>query len=781
MTLTPAHPARRSGRLPRGVARVGIWARRHAVGRRIAVALGAAALVSGIATFAALTGAAPFGPDPQWVLILLFFDLVLLMALSVMVVRRVVRIWASRRRGGGGWRLHVRLVVLFGLLAATPAILVAAFSVVLFNIGLQGWFNNTVRSAVSDSREVAEAYLSEHQKTVAADAGALALDLTRRWSEVTLSPERLNDYLETQSLTRNLGEIVLFNPAGRVIARAGFTFSMQFEEVPFWALERADAGDVAVLTGPSDDRVRALVRTDLPGALYLLVGRFVDPEVITHMERVQRMAANYERLEGRRSEIQVMFYLVFLVVALLLLFAAVWFGLMLATRLARPIDALIDAADRIRAGDLSVRVEAFNYADEVSVLTRAFNRMAGQISSQQDRLLAANQELDERRRFTEAVLAGVTAGVISLDSAGRIGMVNRSARDLLGAVLADAGGRRLRDVVPALAPIVERAGSSARDLIAQEVVLPRSDGSRTLLVRMAAERDGQGTLLGHVMTLDDITELQAAQRVAAWADVARRIAHEIKNPLTPIQLSAERLKRKYARQIEVDREVFESCTDTIVRHVGHIGRMVDEFSAFARMPRPVLAVQDLNQVVRDSMVLQNTAFHGVQIAVEPASLPVAVACDSGQIGQALTNLVKNAAESFEAVPTPARGARVTVSVAVGRLDATIAVRDNGPGLPVTERDRLTEPYVTTRPKGTGLGLAIVRKIAEDHGGRLVLENGASGGACVSLVLPLAGVRSAGDEQARDGVQAAEPPAAARQQQAERPAMVAGAGQGRGSG
>lgn len=725
--------------------RLGLWARQVNLGRRLAILLTLAALVSGFATYVVMTDQGTSAAESNSLFLLLQLDLVLLLALMVVVMRRIVAVWLQHRAGAAGSRLHVRLVLLFSAVAITPTVLVAIFSALFFNLGVQAWFGERVRTALEESRAVARAYLDEHQQAIAGEVLAVANDIMRQWPQLARSTQQLERFLEAQASIRGLSEAVMFAQDGKVFARAGFTFALQFEDVPFWALEKANNGEVAVLTGETEDRVRALVRLDTTPATYLYVGRFVDPTVINHMERTEEAVSEYNRLQGQRSGLEITFSLMFIVVAMLLLLAAVWVGLTLATRLASPIMQLIDAAERVRGGDLSVRVREIVASDEVASLGRAFNRMTSQISSQHDRLTATNQELDERRRFTETVLEGVSAGVIGADAEGRITLPNRSASTLLDTDLHAWAGWPLGDAIPEFADLMEEVSQRPDRTLQREIVLRRGNRALTLLVRVTAETLN-GEVIGHVLTFDDITELQSAQRKAAWADVARRIAHEIKNPLTPIQLSAERLKRKYAKQVAEGDETFVKLTDTIVRHVGDIGQMVDEFSAFARMPQPVMRVENLNELVRQAAFLQRTAYPGIVFDLEdlpPGRIPLE--CDSRQVGQALTNLMKNAVEAIEGREKPADGehlpqGRVRISVSApeepGGGPVTVTIADNGKGLPKGEdRARLTEPYVTTRTKGTGLGLAIVKKILEDHGGDLVLEDSEEGGARISMVFP----------------------------------------------
>ena len=724
------------------------WTGRLGLGRKATVVLAVAALASGIATYAAMTDIPPFGPSGGSVLLLLNINLVLLLLLAAVVAKRLVEVWAQRRRGLAGSRLHVRLVVLFSLVAVTPTIIVAVFSYLFFSFGIEAWFSERVRTALSESQAVAEAYLHEHQQVIRADVLAMASDLNREAYILSFNPQRLAQVVRTQAALRSLNEAEIFDGSGRVLARAGFSLSLEFGLIPEWALQQAHSGDVAIVTGDNDDRVRALVRLDqFPGA-YLYIGRFVEPQVLAHMEQTQRAVAQYEQLEGQRSGFQVTFALVFLIVALLFLFAAVYFGINFASQMVEPIGVLIAAAERVRGGDLAARVPEGTGDSEFASLSRAFNRMTNQLQSQQSELLEANEQLDQRSRFTETVLAGVSAGVIGLDQLGRLNLTNRSASLLLATELDHFIGHDLADVVPEMTELLDAASRRPDRLAQSQIEIARRGRNHVLLARIAAEQE-EGEIKGYVVTFDEVTELLSAQRKAAWADVARRIAHEIKNPLTPIQLSAERLKRKYLREIHSDPETFSICTDTIIRHVEDIGRMVDEFSSFARMPAPTIKHENLLEVCRQPVFLQRNAQTDIDFEIVAPDPSLVVACDARLVGQALTNLLKNAVESIQGRSGPAGElppGRIIVRLQATQGHVLVAVEDNGKGLPQQERERLTEPYVTTRAKGTGLGLAIVKKIMEEHGGGLVLED-RDGGAVVKLIFPL--VEAAGPSKGRD--------------------------------
>ena len=718
--------------------RVTAWANRFGLERKLSLGLLFASAAAGIATYGALTDRFVVDSDSKLLVLLLYVDLILLVLLGAVVVRRLAILWAERRRGLAGSRLHGQLVLLFSVVAVTPTIIVAVFSLLFFNLGVDAWFSDRIKTVVNESLTVAEAYLQEHQHNVTADVLAMAQDINRSVPSLVDNPTRLNQVLAAQTALRSLTEAIIFDGHGNLLARSGFSFSLEFDtDLPNWALDRARNGEVVVLSSDTDDRVRALVELDSLFDIFLYVGRSVDPRVLSHLDRTQGAVKLYEALAQQRSEIQIIFVVIFAVVAVLLLLAAVWVGIAIAARLVKPIGQLIRVADRVGAGELDARVSETETGNELASLSRAFNRMTEQLAHQQHALRSANTQLDGRRRFTEAVLSGVSAGVIGLDAEGTINLPNRSASELLGVDLDQFIGRPLVEVVPEMAELIDNARRRPSRMTEAQITLVQAGQARQLLMRVVQEMGEHGPI-GLVLTFDDITALLSAQRKAAWADVARRIAHEIKNPLTPIQLSAERLKRKYLKEIASDPDTFRECTDTIVRQVNDIGRMVDEFSAFARMPRPVMREDNLNEICHHAVVLQRAAYPNIAFVEMLPATPVRCSFDSRQIGQALTNILKNAAEAIEGRESidnrPLPKGRIVSELRVDEQGrAVITVSDNGKGLPKQGRERLIEPYVTTRAKGTGLGLAIVKKIMEDHGGDLALEDNVGGGARVRLI------------------------------------------------
>jgi two-component system nitrogen regulation sensor histidine kinase NtrY len=708
------------------------------LGKAATLVLTAIALAVGLATFILLArGNSPFSLEPNAGVALVLTNLCVLLLLGAVLAGRLTRVWVERRRGSAASRLHVRLVMLFSGVAVAPTILVACFAVAVFQLGIKTWFNDPVREAVTESLQVSRGYLEEHRDNIRAVALEMANDIDRAGMLLAGDPRAFADVLATQTALRGLTEAVIYDPLTNQVLGASGLFGGIGVTPPAEAdTQQALKGDVVVLNAGDGTRVRAVVRLDSTPPLMLMIGRPVDPKILDYMTRTEAAVAEYNRLNDNRSWLQIAFVWIFAIVALLVLMAAALIGLVIANQIARPIGSLINAAERVRSGDLGTRVVEVPSGDELAGLSRAFNRMTGQLAAQRAELMDAYSQIDERRRFTETVLSGVSAGVIGLDAQGRIELPNRAADELLGSDLLTSIGRPLADVVPEFAALVHQAITAPERAHTAEVQIGPPAHRRTLLARIGADLSG-GRTDGFVVTFDDITELQSAQRKAAWADVARRIAHEIKNPLTPIQLSAERLKRRFAKEIQSDPETFAQCADTIVRHVGDIGRMVDEFSAFARMPQPVIKPEDVGRIAREALVLQKTARPQIEWHTDIPDHGPVVPCDRRLIRQALTNLLQNAAD---AVAMRDGAGHIDLAVCTSGNEVRVCVTDDGIGLP-DDRARLTEPYVTHKPKGTGLGLAIVKKIMEDHGGRLMLDdrpctNGTAHGAMATLAMPL---------------------------------------------
>ncbi len=580
--------------------------------RRLPFTLGLITMVlslcSGLATYAILTGLTPIVPTHLVVVGVLLINLVLVLAMLVIIAWQVGALWLARRRQVAGAQLHARVVSLFSVIAVVPAILLAVFASVSLDRGLDHWFSVRTKSIIQNSIDVATAYLQEHGQVIRTDTLGMAKDIDEAVDLVRSQPQGFGTFLSAQASIRALPMAYLIDGDGRVLATAASMPEFPYRPPPKEAMDLAKKGQVIVIAPGQTSLVGAIKSLDNFNDTYLYVIRPVNARVLQQLRATRANVAEYQLLEQRRAGVQVAFGLMYVAIALTLLLSAIWIGMWFANRLVAPIRQLMGAAQEISEGNLGVEVDVNPADGDLAVLGSTFNTMASELKSQRDELVGANTKLDERRRFMEAVLSGVTAGVVGVDADSTIRLINRSAETLLGAKEASLTGKKLAEAVPEFGPLLERAQKQGRRLVTEQITLRRQGSERNFAVRVTsegAEQEGQG----HVITFDDMTELVSAQRSTAWADVARRIAHEIKNPLTPIQLSAERIRRKYGDSITKDREVFEQCTDTIIRQVSDIGRMVDEFSAFARMPKPVMERNDLQR---------HRARGGVPVPGEPA-------------------------------------------------------------------------------------------------------------------------------------------------------------------
>ncbi len=705
--------------------------------RNITILLFLAMVIAAVATYWTISHSSnPLGPDPKTVLPMVLTVLVLLLSLSVLITWQVTRLWLSRRRGSVGSRLQTRMIVMFSLVSVVPTVIVAGFSMAFFNQGIQSWFDTRVGNALTESVAVAEGYLEEHRNNIRADVLALANELNRYADRLQDSPKQFKRALAAFAGVRKLTEANILRITEPELKDKDITLQYNEERftIPSDAIYKAMRGEVVVLTNAEDDRVRALVGLTEFTDTYLLVGRPVDSKVLNHMMAAKDSVDEYQRLRADISTLQIQFSVVFIAVAIVLLLATIWVGMIFASELVSPIINLVSATDRVKAGDLDTRVEEGPLDDEMGSLNRAFNRMAAQLQKHREEMVEVNKQIDQRRRLMEAVLSGVTAGVIALDKEQHITLYNRSAEQLLAIRSAGIQGKHINVVFPEVQQVLDKMERSHHRLLQQEISMNRKDQRITFLVRLVREGPEEETE-GYIVTFDDITELLTAQRTAAWGDVARRIAHEIKNPLTPIHLSIDRLKQKYGEEIS-DMETFERYLDTITRHVGTIGNIVDEFVDFARMPAPTLKRENLSDIVREAVFSQELVQDHVDFTLE---LPdeVVIDADKAQLSQVFTNVLKNAGEALEGVSD----GNLHIAIEQGK-DIKVVIEDNGPGFPQGLMDRITEPYVTTREKGTGLGLAIVKKIIGDHEGKLLLTNrkddkGQVLGAAITLSFPKA--------------------------------------------
>jgi two-component system nitrogen regulation sensor histidine kinase NtrY len=685
-----------------------------------------AALLSALATFLVLADLTFVSPTHNVVVTLLAVNLVTVLVLLTLIGREVWHLLQARRRGSAGARLHGQILGLFSVIAVAPVVLVAVVASINLDRGLDRQFLIRTHAVIENSVIVSQAYLNEHERSIQAETNAMAIDVARAKPVFDQDIDRFRQYFTAQASLRIMPAAMMLRSDGSVIVKAEIRLPPGLEDPPLPPIDRlARISDTEAAAGMLRDTnyVGALIRLKGYDDAFLFVARFIDPRVLAQIQETENSIQGYVNLEERRSSVQLAFALMYTVITLTVLLSAVWIGFAFTNRLVAPIRRLIGAANLVSTGNLHVQVPVRRTEGDLAQLGATFNKMTQELRTQRNDIMRARDLVDSRRRFTEAVLAGASAGVIGVDGKGHVSILNRSAEKLIGAFEAEALNHPLEEIAPELRDLIEPARSGQR-LVQGHTTIHRNGRDRTVSVRVTSEQSGNADH-GYVVTLDDITELVTAQRTAAWADIARRIAHEIKNPLTPIQLSAERLRRKYGKSITEDQGVFDQCVDTIVRQVDDIRRMVDEFSRFARMPKPVMAADDVTDAVRQVVFLQRVGNADVDIDVEVGEDPMPARFDRRLISQGLTNIIKNAGEAVAAVPPDQLGrGRIVVSAARIDSDIVIDVIDNGVGLPKENRSRLLEPYVTTREKGTGLGLAIVGKILEEHGGRIELHDAA---------------------------------------------------------
>jgi two-component system nitrogen regulation sensor histidine kinase NtrY len=680
------------------------------------------ALLSAFLTFVVLTGLTPIEPTRGVVVSFLLINAATILLLVGIIVREVWQLVQARRRGRAAARLHVQIVSLFSVIAVLPAVLVSIVANVTIDRGLDRLFSGTTKAAIENSLIVASAYLNENAQLIRGDILGMANDIANARPLFDQDRRSFREMLTASAASRNLPGAMLIDKDTNVLETAQTGIQQDFSRPPPEFLKDFNETEPEVVV--EANYVAACIRLRAFNDTFLYVARLLDPRVVAQMRQTQASVADYAQIESRRLGIQVAFALMFAVIALTILMSSVLIGLNFANWLVAPIRRLMGAANIVSTGDLNVQVPVLKSEGDLAQLGETFNKMTQELRTQRDELVSASDLIDSRRRFIEAVLSSASAGIIGVDGSGSIGILNRSAEKLIGHAESETLGHPLSEIIPELEDMMRTAREGTQRLVQGQVTITRDGRERNLSVRVSAEHTSQSQD-SYIITLDDITDLVSAQRTSAWGDVARRIAHEIKNPLTPIQLSAERIRRKFGKVITEDKAIFEQCTDTIVRQVDDIRRMVDEFSRFARMPKPVMEGEDVADTVRQVVFLMRVGHSEIDIATEIRDEPMRAQFDRRLISQALTNIIKNATEAIEAVPPETLGkGRIEVIAAREGEDIVIDVIDNGVGLPKVSRSRLLEPYVTTREKGTGLGLAIVGRVLEDHGGGIELHDAA---------------------------------------------------------
>src|ERR1700716_2103103 len=682
------------------------------------------ALLSALLTFVVLTGLTSIEPTRKVVVSFLLINGATILVLVGIIIREVWQVMQARRRGRAAARLHVQIVSLFSVIAVLPAVLVAIIANVTIDRGFDRLFSGPTREVIQNSLIVAHAYMQEHAQLIRGDILGMGNDIAHARPLFDQDRKSFRELLTSSAASRNLPGAMLIDKDRNILetAQTGIELSLTTPAPEF--LSNVDESEPQIAVFPEANYVAAVIRLRAFNDTFLYVARLLDPHVVAQLRQTEASVAEYAELESRRLGLQVNYALIFAVIALTILMASILIGLNFANWLVAPIRRLMSAANLVSTGDLHVQVAVHRSEGDLAQLGETFNKMTQELRTQRDELVSASDLIDSRRRFIEAVLSSASAGIIGVDASGSVGILNRSAEKLIGHAESETLDHPLSDVLPELDDMMKTARESTQRLVQGQIPITRDGGERILSVRVSAEQPSHSRD-SYIITLDDITELVSAQRPSAWADVARRIAHEIKNPLTPIQLSAERIRRKFGKVITEDKAVFEQCTDTIVRQVDDIRRMVDEFSRFARMPKPVMEGEDVADTVRQAVFLMKVGHPDLDIVAEIKQDPMRAQFDRRLISPALTTIIQNATEAIEQGPTEEIGrGRIQVVAALDGDDIVIDVIDNGIGLPKVSRARLLEPYVTTREKGTGLGLAIVGRVVEDNDGRIEVKEAA---------------------------------------------------------
>ncbi|MEM8772823.1 MAG: PAS domain-containing sensor histidine kinase [Pseudomonadota bacterium] len=690
--------------------------------------------------------------DRSFLMSMIIGNVVIAAGFAILIGVRLWHVLAERRHQLAGSRTHLQLVGLFSLLAVIPAIIAFLFAFTILRASLNDVFSERIDNYQNTAREFANAYWQDEANEAGINLNQIEFDLDQASAfgvTAQTAPIAFRRSLMEQALVRDLAAIVILDSNRNIIARVEMfqapyvlppaSVFDQIDQAAEQGSPRKDWGNFDANNEQSFDYYRGILKINAYGGGYIVTYKEIPQAISNRLLAVRNLRDDWAEANASQARLEKVFLAGYIVLAVIILFGAIWLALWAATRFVQPIGRLVNMAERVSSGELGARVEVLKQDGELGALARSMNHMTSQLQTQRDDLIDTNRQFDERRRFTEAVLSGVSSGVVGLTGSGKITIANKSASELLGEAPAQLTGRHLLDLMPELTDLINLATVLTDKEVGDQIEVSRDGRTQTLNVRIV--KDEVGGARRFVVTFDDITQLISAQRNAAWGDVARRIAHEIKNPLTPIQLSAERLRRKYANEITSTPEVFDRCTETIIRHVSDIGRMVDEFSSFARMPKPVIGEENLSELVKSAVFPQKVTFPDIDFDIITPSEESVVECDGRLIVQALSNLLKNAGESVTArasKPGRAFPGRIEVHIEHRGSAADISIIDNGLGLPPAERHRLTEPYMTTRVKGTGLGLAIVKKVAEEHGGALNYQDDDSlgpTGARMTITLP----------------------------------------------
>ena len=694
--------------------------------------------IFGIATYIGFSKYKPYEPINPWFQTVLYADVFILLVICVFVVKLFIELYYERKSQSVGSKLHIHLVLLFSFATIIPTLCVAIFSSLFFNTSLNGWFSEPIKNAVQEAENASKAYVVEHNKNVRQDAVSVVMQVRPLVPALVNNTEEFSEIITQVSQNLNLDEVIVFSSEGVVLARSYLTFSLEFEKIPKESFQKAKSGELVVISNKEGDRVRALVRLDPVTESYLYVGKKLDSDVIKHYKETNNAVNIYKKLERNRSQMQIYFLMFFALLTLLLLFTAIWLGMILANSLVSPIRNLIKASDKVASGDFNVQIKSLNTNNELDNLTNSFNVMTAKREMQRENLLSNNRSLIQRRKFIETVLSNIPSGVLRVSGFDNsIILSNLSAEKLFQKSL---DNKIISDISMDINNVIENVKkiNVSNDLsfdkkTNHQIKIINNGIQKTLNICISPILFDENSD-DYIITIDDVSDIIQAQKLSAWSEVARRIAHEIKNPLTPIQLSAERLRRRFLKNVSDDKgkEVFENCLQTIVRQVEHIKNLVSEFSSFSKIPIPTKKEVKLSNIIQDSISLQKNAYENLNIKFINNVDDSTIYADQQQISQMLTNIFQNSINAMQESNVNNMNIKINLEL-INNNDIVLFIDDNGPGFPKENRGKLLEPYITTRQKGTGLGLAIVSKVSEDHGIKILLDDAPIGGARVGLV------------------------------------------------
>ena len=668
----------------------------------------------------------------------LIISFLLIVIIFFILLKNIFFILNQIKLEKAGQELQKKILLIFSIIALTPTLFISFFSIFIFDAALSGWFNKKISTAISQSVEVANQYLDEHQSGMRGDILEL-VNLININSEIFSSDKnKFNNFLDKYTRQHNLSEAVIIDSIGNVLAFSEFVFEYTYTEIPPKFYDTANNGKILIVKEDDSNKMRAFIKLPQYIDAYLLITSFVDQRVLNAIKSTSIAVSDYQSIEIKQFDIKISFIVIFLLITLILLFTSLIIGLNIANRLFEPITSLIKGAEEVGGGNLDYKIsdEVLSKINinEIKRLVQAFNLMISDLKSNRVDLEHANDQLDKRRKFSESVLSGVYSGVIGLDKNLKINLPNVTATNLLGITIGKDFGKPILDIVPEFTDVINSLLISKKNVVEDKIYIVRDDKVLNLITRFVVQKSDD-LILGYVLTFDDVTSLIAAQKMGAWSDIARRIAHEIKNPLTPIRLAAERLMNKLSSNRKIDKKTFEQSLNMITRQVDDIHHLVDEFSSFARMPSPKLKVININKVIVEYINPMMSSFEKVLIEVDDVIENALIMGDEKQIRQACGNLIKNSYENVYS--NDIKNAQISIIFKIENNFAEIYVNDNGTGIEKSIISQIIEPYFTTKVGGSGLGLAITKKIIDDHNGSIFIRplNG-SRGTSILLKFPL---------------------------------------------